>query len=82
MNRLNESLKDRFPRIFAIAQEKCIFVEAIYGNGRMDGVWSVDVVRNLNDWEVGEYEDLLHLVSDVHVTTKRDQVVWKRKKNR
>lgn len=32
------------------------------GNGRG---WSFDVIRNLNDWEVGEYEALLHLLYGV-----------------
>lgn len=56
-------------------------MEAAYGSWRLDEGWSVNVVRNLNDWVVGKYEDILHLLSDVHVTTERDQIVWKPKKN-
>lgn len=48
------------------------------GNG---GRWNVEVIRNLNDLGVDEYEVLLHLLSDVQVYSDRDQLLWKLKKN-
>lgn len=43
--------------------------------------WIINVTRNLNDWEVGEYEELLQLRAMKQVNTNRDQVVWKLKQN-
>lgn len=47
----NFSLKDKYPRIFAVTQNKNMFVnEANKGVGK-DRVWNVQVIRNLNDQE-------------------------------
>lgn len=53
------NLKGRFPNIFSIAQNKNLLVEAAYqvSNGMV--VWSINLNRNLNDGELGEYENLL-----------------------
>lgn len=32
------------------------------------------MIRNFNDWEVSEYEVLLHLLSDLQVTSDRDKL--------
>lgn len=48
----NVKLKDRFPRIFAIAQNKNMFVGEAYTFIEGKRVWDVQVTRNLNDWEV------------------------------
>lgn len=39
------------------------------------------VTRSLNDWEVEEYENFLLLLSKVNVTTEKDNLIWKLKKN-
>lgn len=40
-------------------------MEEASGSRRSDGGWSVVVSRNLIDWEVKEYENLLLLLSKV-----------------
>lgn len=63
--------------IFAIALKKNILVNEAY-NSR---VWAVDVSRNLQDWEVNEYEDLLQLLANVRLNNNSDKLIWDLKKN-
>lgn len=52
---------NQFPQIFVIAQAKNMFVEEAYGEGNDRREWSVNVTRNLNDWEIEEYEAVFQL---------------------
>lgn len=56
-------MKSKYPRIFAIAQTKNLFVQDAYriNNGCVD--WWINVSRNLQDWEVKKYENLLQLLA-------------------
>lgn len=54
-------------------------VENIYDGEGQGVVWNVEVLRNLNDWEVGEYEELLQLLVNVKMKTNSDSLVWKQK---
>lgn len=38
-----------------------MFVEEAYGEGNDRREWSVNVTRNLNDWEIEEYEAVFQL---------------------
>lgn len=64
----NERFVSRFLKNFAIAQHKLMFVKNAYNSN----MWTVDVSRNLQDWEVNEYVELLQLLAIVHLTT-----VWR-----
>lgn len=44
-------------------------------------VWNMNFSKNLNDWELEEYEALLQLLSNVQLSDSKDRVVWKLKKN-
>lgn len=50
------SLKRQFPRIYAIAQLKNMFMEDAYGENNSNREWIVNVNRNLNNWKVEEYK--------------------------
>lgn len=39
--------------------------------------WTVNVSRNLNDWEIFDYEEILRLVSQCRIRDDADQVQWK-----
>lgn len=41
-----------------------------------DGL-SIELKRNLNDWEISEFADLLHVLSGMHLSGESDQLVWK-----
>lgn len=69
-----QSFATRFP----IAQHKHILVKDAYINN----VWTVDVSRNLQDWEVNEYVDLLHLFAAVNLYNSLDRLLWDLEKNR
>lgn len=55
----------RFSRIYGIAQSKNMLVE-----------WSINVSRNLNDWEISEYEDMLKTLASQQVKPSTDQIIW------
>lgn len=76
-----ECLKSRFPRIFAFALTKNMLVEETYVDSNGSCIWSVNLLRNLNDWKIRDYEELLSIVSQKHINTEPDQLLWKLKQN-
>lgn len=75
------SLQNQFPHIYAIAKDKTTLLENAYG-ASTPLVWDVSVTRNLQDWEVMEYENLLQLLADVKAGTEPDRLNWKLCKKR
>lgn len=53
--------------------------EAFWGDNSRE--WAVDVSKNLQDWEVEEYEDLLQLLATIHLNNNKDKLIWNLKKN-
>lgn len=49
---------NRFPSIFAIAESKNMVVKEAYKERNGNRVWEGNVSKNLNGWEVQEYEIL------------------------
>lgn len=43
--------------------------------------WNVMITRNLKDWEVEEYVNLLHTLTDIQLCTNDDRLCWNLKKN-
>jgi len=74
-------LKERFPRIYALALCKNMTVEEALVGGRSGMGWEIAVMRNFNDWEVEEYESLLLFLSALKVMEENDKLLWKPKKN-
>lgn len=70
-------LEDQFPQILPIAQFKNITVEEANNDVGVNKEMDVNVIRNLNDWEINEYETLLHLLSLVNLSSNNDQTVCK-----
>lgn len=60
-----------FPLIFAISKDKDITVENAFEGGRF---WNVEVKRNLQDWEVEEYENLLQTLATILLSKKEDKL--------
>lgn len=56
-------------------------VEEAYRVANGSIVWEINVCRNLNDWEVQEFEDLLLLLAELSVSNSDDWAVWKFEKN-
>lgn len=48
-----------FPSIYATAQSKNMKIKDTYKIVNGSVIWLVNVSKNLNDWEVNEYEYLL-----------------------
>lgn len=55
-------------------------VEEAYWVSNENVVWSINVNRNLNDWEIGEFEEPIQLLATQQVSTIDDQILWKLKK--
>lgn len=77
----NRCLRWSFLRIFNIAQTTKMTVEEAYRvlNGNI--VCCINLKRNLNDWEIEEFEDLLKCLEAQLISDRNDQVVWKLEKN-
>lgn len=49
----------------------------MYESGEGGGVWNIRVKRNLKDWEVEEYCNLLLCLDDIKLMDDRDSRIWK-----
>lgn len=65
-------LKNRFPSIFVIAQD----MDKSYVESGVGGDWSVRVCRNLQDWEVEDYCNLLKCLAGIRMGNQRDERLW------
>lgn len=63
-----------FPSIYAIAQSKNMKIEDAYKIIDGSVVWLVNVIRNLNDWKVNEYESLLQTLETQQINTCSDKI--------
>lgn len=72
------NLKSVFPSIYVIAQQKNMLVSEAFD--RL-GHCCIAVNRNLNDWELEDFEKFLSLMARVHLSDSPDTLVWKLKKN-
>lgn len=72
------SLLSIFPHIYTIAQRKNIKIceSIVEGSGGMRE-WQVFMLRNLNDWEIGEFEELLHALSLITLNDSTNIPQWK-----
>lgn len=55
-------------------------VEEAYWVANESIEWSINVIKNLNDWEICEYEELLKLLALQQILTTDDQIMWKLEK--
>lgn len=75
-----ENFQSKFPLIYKICSNKNCLLGNMFSNGNPGG-WNINVTRNLNDWEVEEYENLLNTVNNLRPSSHKDKLCWKLKKN-
>lgn len=75
-------LEDHFPRIFVIASPKNMRIAAAFTEGSGRRGQNVNVTKNLNDWEIEEYEAVLFLLIQIPLNGNMDQLVWNWKEKR
>lgn len=63
-----------FPKIFEIVQFRNMVVKEVYKEHNGNRFWEVNVLRNLNDWEIQEYENLLSLLEAQKLNNSADSV--------
>lgn len=56
--RLNS--RTRFSHKFFLARDKEATVAESFSNDGYNDFWEVELVKNLNDWEINEYINLFH----------------------
>lgn len=66
-------LKDRFPNIYSIAYEREIQVENVHESDAGGEGWTVRVKRNLKDWEVEQYCNLLLFLTNIKLMENGDR---------
>lgn len=59
-----------------------MLIEEAYRRSNDGTEWTVNVYRNLNNWEVSEYEDLLRLLASQHINSSQDTITWKLSKSK
>lgn len=66
------SLMSRFSLIFAISQSRNMVSKEAFNkvNGNRECV--INVTKNLNDWEISEYEALMQLLAAQHINAGLD----------
>lgn len=77
---ISEAFNDRFPQIYALSKFKIALVEEVVPSDSPN-TWNITVSRNLQDWEIEEYETLLLCLSHVQIKNHGDKLRWKHKKN-
>lgn len=74
-------LMSHFPRIFEISQSRNMVVKEAYKENNGSQTWEVNVYRNLKDWEVQDYINLLSLLETQELNDIGDRVIWKLSQN-
>ena len=75
-------LKGLFPAIYSIAQDKQAKVANYLSWHNDDMVWSVNVVRSLQDWEVEDFMGFMEFLYNQKVKKEvMDTMRWKHTKN-
>ena len=70
-------LRDVFPLIYQIALHKQATISEYLSWRNEDMVWSVTLLRSLQDWELGEYTDLMAFLYQQKVKRiEADQLRW------
>uniref|UniRef100_A0A1U7V1A2 Uncharacterized protein LOC104212559 n=1 Tax=Nicotiana sylvestris TaxID=4096 RepID=A0A1U7V1A2_NICSY len=69
----DSTLKEAFPNLFLIARN----TESLVSHNREGNTWSPILRRNLQDWEVEDYIDLLKLLENRTINTQlKDKLKW------
>ncbi|XP_021901497.1 uncharacterized protein LOC110817320 isoform X3 [Carica papaya] len=76
----SENFQSHFPLIFTIVRDKSMLIENAYGVGTPSS-WEVVVNRNLHDWRLVEYENLLQLLAGIRLSSVDDRSSWNLCKN-
>ncbi|XP_058110948.1 uncharacterized protein LOC131253828 [Magnolia sinica] len=70
-------LKFRFPNIYRVAPDKNATVASRFSISAANTVWDVKCSRNLHDWEISEFVDLLdHISKSLPDPTSSDKLIW------
>lgn len=70
-------LRNRFLQIYVIARHKNISIKVVNVDTEGPKEWHVEVVKNLNDWEINECKTLPSMLESTICNEGYDQLVWK-----
>lgn len=72
----DERFQTHFPLTFAIARDKELSVEKTFGDASFFA-WEIMASRNLQDWEIEEFEQLLQVLANIQLSSEEDKLSWK-----
>ena len=73
----NNVLSQVFPDLFSMAAQRNVTVEDYWDQNLSQGGWSLRLLRDFNDWELGLVDNMLIELRNYRVTMEEDSVFWK-----
>nr|CAN77925.1 hypothetical protein VITISV_028684 [Vitis vinifera] len=73
----NNVLSEAFPDLFSMAAQRNVTVEDYWDQNLSQGGWSLRLLRDFNDWELGLVDNMLIELRNYRVTMEEDSVFWK-----
>ncbi|RVX01805.1 hypothetical protein CK203_024318 [Vitis vinifera] len=73
----NEVLAQTFPQLFDLAVQRNASVNEMWDSSLGQGGWNIRLSRNLNDWELDAFGELMQVLRDLRTSLEEDAVIWK-----
>ncbi|RVW79808.1 LINE-1 retrotransposable element ORF2 protein [Vitis vinifera] len=73
----NNVLSEAFPDLFSMAVQRSATVEDYWDQNLSQGGWSLRLLRDFNDWELGLVDNMLVELRNYRVSMEEDSVFWR-----
>ncbi|RVW74273.1 Transposon TX1 uncharacterized 149 kDa protein [Vitis vinifera] len=73
----NNVLSEAFPDLFSMAVQRNATVEDYWDQNLSQGGWSLRLLRDFNDWELGLVDNMLVELRNYRVSMEEDSVFWR-----
>ncbi|RVX11715.1 putative ribonuclease H protein [Vitis vinifera] len=73
----NNVLSEAFPDLFSMAAQRNATVEDYWDQNLSQGGWSLRLLRDFNDWELGLVDNMLLELRNYRVSMEEDSVFWR-----
>ncbi|RVW27451.1 Transposon TX1 uncharacterized 149 kDa protein [Vitis vinifera] len=73
----NNVLSEAFPDLFSMAAQRNATVEDYWDQNLSQGGWSLRLLRDFNDWELGLVDNMLVELRNYRVSMEEDSVFWR-----
>ncbi|RVW55681.1 hypothetical protein CK203_105119 [Vitis vinifera] len=73
----NNVLSEAFPDLFSMAAQRNATVEDYWDQNLSQGGWSLRLLRDFNDWELGLVDNMLVELRNYRVSMEENSVFWR-----